>query len=187
MTKTRKIPTKPCAKCPFKDGHWLHEDRRAEIAEGLRQDLSFYCHNSVDYEYEDEEGHSPGLITSSSHECIGAIVLADRDGFATQMTRMAAGLGMLDLDNLDGSKIPWKGLDDWVYQGEDPPSVETCNTVGPNCIAPAGMLHPNGGISLGAEPADLDCPSCGEPVCSECVDAEGYCGFCHFDEDEEDL
>src|SRR5690606_41224062 len=68
----------------------------------------------------------------------------DRDGFATQMTRMAAGLGLLDLDNLDGSKIPWKGLDDWVYQGEDPPSVETCNTVGPNCIAPAGMLNPNG-------------------------------------------
>lgn len=105
-------------------------------------------------------------------------MLADRDGFATQMTRVSVALRSLDIDALDGSTIPWDTLDDWVLQGEEREEVETCNTVERNCLAPAGIMNPNGGISYGTEAADGECVECGEPLCSECADDEGYCGYC---------
>lgn len=177
---TLSIATTPCAKCPFKDGDWLRRERRKEISDDLKRDNTFYCHATVDYETEiEDEEENNGQITDSSKECVGAHILSDRSGFASQMHRISERLGMVP-EKINDKTIPWRNLDDWVDQGGEDPAdedFEPCNVVGPNCIAPAGFMVA-GGIIEGDEPATTECVVCGDPSCEECVDEEGICVYC---------
>jgi len=47
----------------------------------------------------------------------------------------------------------------------------------PGCLAPAGWLE-GGSVVRGTTSADGECPTCGEPVCSECADENGRCESC---------
>lgn len=182
---SKVMATAPCAKCPFKDGDWLREDRRQEIADALKGDQTFFCHSTVDYETEVEDDHEgDGLVTSDSRECVGAHVLSVRSGFATQYHRSLERLGIMpDDEDFKDESIPWKNLDDWVLQGGEREYVETCSYVGPDCEAPAGWMSGNGAISYGEVAAEEECESCGEPVCGACINTDGYCGFCAEDEE----
>lgn len=183
MTSTRVMATSPCANCPFKDGDWLREDRRKEIADSLKNDQAFFCHSTVDYE-SDEDGVD-GEVTSDSRECVGAHVLSVRSGFASQYHRNLERFGIMpdDEDFKDGS-IPWKDLDDWVLQGGEREYVETCSVVNPGCEAPAGFMTSNGGISYGEDAAEFECEACGEPVCGSCMNDADLCAYCAEYEDE---
>lgn len=182
----KAMATSPCAKCPFKDGDWLREDRRREISEALKHDQTFFCHSTVEYETEvEDEGESVGLVTSDSRECVGAHILSVRSGFAVQYHRNLERLGVMPEDeDFKGDSIPWRDLDDWVLQGGEPEEIEPCSYAGPNCEAPAGWLNSNGSISYGDVSADLECQGCYEPVCGSCVNDDGFCGYCEESEDD---
>jgi hypothetical protein len=68
---------------------------------------------------------------------------------------------------------------------EQEDEVPTCNSVEAGCLAPAGYLGSGGGVISGTDAADLECPSCGEPVCSNCANDDGLCVFCAEQEDND--
>lgn len=171
------IALKSCSNCPFKDGDWLHQARRQEIADSLAADHMFPCHKTVDYSNDDSDGH----ITPDSKECVGASILSERSGFVSQHRRIAERLDMVP-EQLDGSTIPWQSLEDWVLQGAERGHVETCSVVGPDCEAPAGYMNSNGSITYGEDEATEECEMCGEPVCSACISIDGFCDLCGDDE-----
>jgi hypothetical protein len=190
MTTKTVSMTKPCAKCPFRDGDWLRRERRSEIARGLLNDEWFACHATVDYgEGEGPEGgeeewwdEPDGQITDRSKECAGAIVVSERSGFSSQYRRIMVRLGAAS-GEIDGSGIPWQSLNEWVNQGEDDEESEgePCSVVNEGCEAPAGYMTANG-VAHGTEFAENECEGCGEPVCDNCLGENGMCDYCNEDE-----
>lgn len=175
---------------------YLRRDRRVEIAQSLVDGVDFPCHATVNYDvdWEDPDGF-PEADTADAVMCAGAAKAILLDGGSTQMMRIAERLGMADLDAVENHKVDVWPLLQWqtLAEGatadnpiEDDEEVETCNTVGENCLAPAGYLGANGGIAYGTEAADLECPGCGEAVCSECADDKGRCGWCAEQEEDDE-
>ena len=62
-------------------------------------------------------------------------------------------------------------------EGDEVDSTETCNTVGDDCLAPAGYRDDDGTIRVGTVAATNRCAQCDEPVCDACV-SDGLCGDC---------
>lgn len=89
-----KIRKRPCADCPFlrKDGAIrLGEERIEEIIE---TDGTFYCHQSVVYE-EDDEGFDEGVGTEA---CAGWLAFCHNSGEGGQMARIILRLGVSEID-----------------------------------------------------------------------------------------
>lgn len=192
------VALSPCAKCPFRKDVpiYLRLERRQDIVETLADGNHFWCHESVGHE-EDEDGEA-WTDTSDSIECAGAAKAMMQSGGSSQMMRISERLGMAKLDKTAESKVEVWNLDDWnrlaegstgdkpVWEIGDEGGVNTCCYVGPNCIAPAGHMTPSGMALHGLEEATNECPGCGEYVCDECCNDEGYCGWCREDEEDED-
>jgi hypothetical protein len=172
---------------------YLHVGRRADIAHGLVDGRDFYCHETVGYDNEDDDGETVP-DTMDAVICAGAAKSLLAAGGSTQMMRIAERLGLADLD-VTAERGPdvwdlnlWTEIemgstgDDWQYAEEA--EVETCNTVNDGCLAPAGFLGSNGGVVRGAEAADGRCAECDEPLCSNCADSKGRCIMCTDEEDE---
>jgi hypothetical protein len=188
----RAITSAPCKHCPFRKDVpiYLRSGRRDEIADTLRRGVSFPCHETVSHEEMDDDEYVAD--TGGAVECAGALKALMADGGTTQLARIAERLGLADLDKTGHRGADCWALSDWTRLAEgstgdepewevgdeDGVDVETCNTVNDGCLAPAGYLTASGAVEHGTEAADLECPCCGEPVCSNCADEQGRCGSC---------
>lgn len=175
---------RPCAKCPFRSDvpGYLRRARAQEIAEALARGGEFACHETTVPDSDDPES---GLTEGpGSKHCAGALIVMEREGQPGQMMRIAERVGEYDPAALDMGAPVVRSLYDFVrHHGEDEADAfedeeECCNTVGPDCEAPAGILV--GGAVLPAErTGELhECPGCGEFVCSACSNEEGKCERC---------
>ena len=185
MRAPKVVSGRPCAHCPFRQDVpiYLRQDRRVEIAHALANDGDFPCHETTT----EDEDEGERIATADTVACAGAVKALALSGGTGQTMRIAERLGLVDLDRAETHGAAVWPLDRWVLLAEgataDNPieeeaEVETCGTVGPTCLAPAGYLGSSGGVVRGTVAADGECPDCGEPVCSECADDEGRCGSC---------
>lgn len=192
---TLVVTKAPCAKCPFRKDVpiYLHQGRRAEIAETLINGGGFDCHATVDYSEEDDDDNTvPSTVDASL--CSGAMAALAQSGGSNQLIRVAARLGMLDSEaHPEMPEIVWS-LTEWVRLAEgatveNPEEIEgeTCAIVDSGCEAPAGYLGSGGGVVEGVEYVDTWCYSCGDPVCDSCLAVytpEPLCPYCAEVEDE---
>lgn len=193
-TKTRPSPViskAPCAKCPFRKDVpiYLRLGRREEIARSVADGLTFWCHETT-VATENGEALTAG---PSSAECAGAAKAVMLSGGSTQSMRIAERLGMVDLDEVAARGVEVWSLHEWTEleegsTGENPihSEVETCSYVGPNCTAPIGYMGSNGGVVRGTEAADAECVTCGEAICSSCLEDYDECPSCRGDDADDD-
>jgi hypothetical protein len=187
-TTTRVIAARPCAKCPFLAKYrgeldYLHPARRPEIMRSVHGGSTFACHETTTYDEETEEM----IQTSESLPCAGLALVVLRAGFEPPGSlKFAERLGMFDAQAFLDSNA---NVETWTHEQatglDTDEEIETCNTVGPYCLAPAGYME-GGAVIRGMDAADGECPACGEAVCSECADEEGLCGTCTETEEDDE-
>jgi hypothetical protein len=200
MSSPLIVTKAPCAKCPFRKDVpiYLHQERRAEIADALINQRDFHCHATVDYDtgVEDEEGFDVPS-TAGASLCAGAMTALALSGGSNQSMRIAARLGLIESETGEESDNVWS-LTEWVklaegataddYVEEDEEG-ETCSIVDAGCEAPAGYMGSGGGIVEGTVYVDTHCYGCGDPVCDSCLatyDPEPLCPYCAEVEDEDE-
>ena len=185
-TSTLPITARPCAKCPFLgkfkgDDDYLRPGRRYGIIRGMMEGGGeFPCHEHVVHDDSECDGESDDCVVSTGPQCAGAALVLLRAERDNQMLRIMERIGALDTPSfLDrNADVELWSFEDCERDGlEDEEEAEPCNTVGDNCIAPAGFMS-GGGVIRGTESADCECRECGEPVCSECISEDGLCGTC---------
>ena len=189
-----KSLTRPCRRCPFLaefkgDNDYLNEGRRAGI---VASGGEFPCHNTVDYDAQDEDAdsHIPG---DDEAPCVGRDLLALRARNPHQMLRIRIQLGMTDPEALLAANAD---VELWTYAEciteEEPDDFEPCSVVDTDCEAPAGYMDGDGVVS-GTESAAHTCDACGQPVCANCSttrrdgeypDGLRYCNDCIEYEDD---
>lgn len=103
---------KECANCPFFDPNQLHlsRERKLEIVASIRSDASFHCHATLDYNTEDDDP----MPTARTQECVGSMILQEREGRVNQMLRIMERIGMYDHTKLDMASVPYPTFDDWI-------------------------------------------------------------------------
>lgn len=171
MTKTL---TAPCRKCPFRaefqgDSDYLRAGRRRGIVENAEQGGTFPCHNTVDYDaQDDDEWEAEHVHTDGEVPCVGLDLALLRAERPPQMLRIRMSLGHVDPDKLlaDNADVKLWSYNDLITDGIDD-DFEPCSVVGPDCEAPAGYMV-GGAVVHGEESADRVCDGCGMPVCAAC-------------------
>lgn len=107
---------RPCARCPFRTDiePFIRADRAREIANALCSNSIFHCHETVDYNDEDEEGN--GQITDKSKWCTGALIVMEKEAIAdaNQMVRIYQRVGGLDMAALDLEAPVPDSLEAWI-------------------------------------------------------------------------
>lgn len=107
----------PCNNCPFRRDvkFCLHPERRQEIADALRHDMTFSCHKTVDYsdEWNDSSTHIP---TEDEQHCAGALIVLNRSGelFNNFLYRLAVWAKLFDPDKLNMHAPVFDTLDQFV-------------------------------------------------------------------------
>lgn len=95
---------KPCKLCPFRKDidPFLGRARAQEIADGLRADGTFYCHQTV--EYDDDHWDEDGSYFDNGEEqhCAGAALCLEHEERPNQMMRIAERIGAYDRTKLKG-------------------------------------------------------------------------------------
>lgn len=96
--------TRPCAKCPFRSDipSYISPARVREIEYTLDRG-EFPCHETCDYDHEDEDGMPFGRETEQSQHCAGALILLEKEERPSQMMRIMERLRMYDRTKLDMS------------------------------------------------------------------------------------
>jgi hypothetical protein len=184
-----------CARCPFRSDVpiYLREEFRQQIVdEMIHQQQTIPCHEYVEFA-EGEDGEE--YASRTGPQCFGSLKALDRVGSSTQLQRIEERLGMRSEGEYERGPDVWD-LNVWarIPMGETAETfdldsldhVETCNTVGDDCEAPAGYMSAGGGIVVGTVAATNECPECGEMVCDACVRVDGRCGNCAGWDEEED-
>lgn len=100
---------KPCKNCPFlkaevqpKNKGWLGRGRAKEIYDSMAvEDQDFPCHKTTKT---DDDGFE-SITTEQTQMCAGALILQQKEGFATQMVRIAGRLDMFNPDELIGRDL----------------------------------------------------------------------------------
>lgn len=106
--------TRPCSNCPFlKEGGIRLSRARAKEIGGMmlsRDGGTFPCHKTT----VDTEDGEDRMVGSESLHCAGALIFAEKQGFANQMMRIAERLGIYDASKLD--KASFGGVFDSLKQ-----------------------------------------------------------------------
>ena len=107
--------SEPCGNmCPFRIDclkGWLGEKRATEIIDALtREDKTFACHKTVEYDDDDE------LVLNNPKEqhCAGAMILLEKNGFANQMMRICERIGLYDRNKLNMDAKVFDEFDDFI-------------------------------------------------------------------------
>lgn len=168
---------KVCAKCPFRakfmgEQDYLRPGRRAEIALSVLEGGEFPCHETVDYDTE-EDFDGPRMPQQGEEPCVGLDIVMLRAGQMGQMQRIRERIGMLDVETLLrlSRRMKMWTWDEVTFDDVEAIEGEPCSIVGQNCLAPAGYAVGDG-VMAGTDMLDPDeyCHECGEPVCSECME-----------------
>lgn len=181
----------PCGNCPFrKDRPFYLDPRRArKIAASFTQG-DFTCHKTIDYDRVDEDGET--LLGGPGEKvCGGMIGMMKNEGFSNQTVRIAERLGMIDWEKVDGSNV-YDSRREFVeamdaLHGVEPDETPHCEISGPGCEDPAGWMTSSGVVeNLDPGKAEVECQSCGDPMCPGCVweENDAFCVNCGPDEDE---
>ena len=185
-TKTSRlvVTKRPCVGCPFSNREkavGLGYERRAEIAASLERGEHFWCHETVDYAVEDDDGEVLPSPSRGAVCCAGATVIAYRDGGLPGYLRMCASFGSFNPDVLEADSagmVPWDSFYEWretaLEIGEEEREEEereTCDVVGPGCLAPAGWMD-GGRVVHGDTFVEDHCECCGAPMCEACTAEE---------------
>jgi hypothetical protein len=100
--------TEPCPKCPFRTDvrPFLRKARAREIVTMLtRQQGTFQCHMTVDYEKaEDDDGEIDAIVAASSanaQHCAGALIMLEHMEQPNQMMRICERIGEYDRRKLN--------------------------------------------------------------------------------------
>lgn len=195
-----------CKSCPFRkeDGDGksmgpvrLRVGRIIEIHNTITNwhGGTFSCHKTVDYaEREEDEDDDEGCAyvpAAEEHHCAGALGYVHNLGSdGAQFTKFAVYQPCGTYEDYGPADEVFNSLEEWKRSADDydegEGDIESCNTVGPDCIAPAGFMT-NGGVTHGTEAADGECSECSDATCSECLD-DGLCGSCagYRDRDDEE-
>lgn len=98
--------TTPCKHCPFRKGaNYLSKERACEIANGLKEDKTFTCH---------EKTHSLGWSRQKKEQhCAGATIVLENEENSNQMMRIMERLGLYDRKKLKRTHVV-KGLDEFI-------------------------------------------------------------------------
>jgi hypothetical protein len=177
----------PCAKCPFRakfkgDKDYLRVGRRADIALSILRGSEFPCHETVDYDVEDEDGW-PIPDDSKATPCVGLDLVQLRADRAGQMLRIRERLGVTNTAELlhRGRNVKLWTWEEILTEGMPSSGEELdgdcCSVCGPECEAPAGYLF--GGEAFASDDTtDNICPTCGEYVCESCMfDRDHPCAY----------
>lgn len=109
--------TSPCDDCPFliKGGIRLRKARVREIARGAldSQGATFSCHKTVNYGGENGEA-LPETRDEQEQHCAGALIFAEKNGVANQMTRIMERLGLYDARKLKNRELVFGKLGDML-------------------------------------------------------------------------
>jgi hypothetical protein len=105
---------RPCAMCPFRSDiePYLTPLRAREIATSLRYGAGFACHLTT-ATAEDEEGADTRVEAPWSMQCAGALITMEREGVASQLTRIAERLGLYHRNRLDMNAPTYEALAAW--------------------------------------------------------------------------
>lgn len=114
--------TRPCPKCPFRTDidPFLTHGRAREIADALRRGTSFECHETLDYDSDDEAPRS----TPKSRFCTGAAITMEREGVLdhNQMARISMRLGLMDPTKFDTDSPVCDSLKAWIARHRKTPA-----------------------------------------------------------------
>lgn len=94
----------PCKSCPFRTDRpfFLTTGRVREILRALTErDQTFACHNTVDYDKEDEHDEPDGeqrprMSTAAEQHCAGALILLEHIERPNQWMRIAERIRLYD-------------------------------------------------------------------------------------------
>jgi hypothetical protein len=105
---------RPCAMCPFRSDiePYLTPMGAHEIATSLRNGAGFPCHLTT-AAAGDEEGADTRAETPWSMQCAGALIMMEREGVSSQLTRIAERLGLYDRNRLDMNAPTYEALAAW--------------------------------------------------------------------------
>jgi len=98
---------RPCAQCPFRRdvAPFLTVGRVVELEDALvRQQQTFACHKTVDYDNESDEHDEDGEpidFSDDEQHCAGAMILLEKLDKPNQMMRIAERIGRYDREKLD--------------------------------------------------------------------------------------
>jgi hypothetical protein len=96
---------RPCPNCPFRTDipGYLTAARAQEIIEALFADdwASFGCHETTEYVEDEETGLGDRQCVDSTQHCAGSLILLLKLGRPNVATRMAAAMGLIDLDAIE--------------------------------------------------------------------------------------
>lgn len=192
--------TSPCKKCPFRTDSdaYLRPERYSEIASSLNQGSDFVCHQTIDYN-DDDEGESQASIGSRSQMCAGAMATLEKQNTPTQSMRVAERMGLYDASKLEDAPV-YDSLAEWVKEKAGIPTVTDengdtyefghCEVVSSRCADPAGMMIGGSAVSNPklptCNPLEDNCQSCGSMMCSECTSENDPTLCVECDEGDED-
>jgi len=101
-----------CKSCPFrKDRPFLTRGRAVEIANALRNDASFTCHNTLDYNVEDGPAY-----TEKSDWCAGSLAVMHNEGstYDNVLLRLASQFMGYEPEELKDTDECFDNLDDFI-------------------------------------------------------------------------
>ena len=106
---------RPCKTCPFTDPHtlYLSPARKEEIAASLQSGAQFICHNTFEWD-EDDEGESYPAYDQHSQFCAGALIMLEKEGEDHQLTQVARRLGLYEPGVLDITLVPFGSFEEWI-------------------------------------------------------------------------
>lgn len=93
---------RPCKTCPFRAKAGGTFGLTAKRLEGIITGTAFQCHNTVDYEYFDDERKRQG---KKPQQCAGLMSLLHREGKSNNIMQIAERLGAFDPEKLDHSEV----------------------------------------------------------------------------------
>jgi hypothetical protein len=180
---------RPCPKCPFRTDclpEWLGAERAAEIAQSITiHQGTFACHETTE---------AGGADRGKEQHCAGALIMLEHMGEPPpQNVRVAARLGMCDLDNLDLEAPVFTSSGAFIdhHSNDRFEQGEPCCIANAGCQAPAGFGTSYRGAveAVVAADATVECAGCGQFVCEGCSeDTEDgrFCDHCRegWEDDE---
>jgi len=100
--------TTPCSNCPFRSDvtPYIRSARVREIERSLVRS-EFPCHKTTKHDEDGERFRTKGEV-----HCAGALILMQKEGTSSQMTRIAERLGMYNPEKLDMEAPVYESFDE---------------------------------------------------------------------------
>lgn len=113
--------TDPCTHCPFRTdtGQAITAERAADLAEDISTTSTFYCHQTLPRDNDDEAPRHDGTpdverLGTRTRACAGALIVLEKSHQASAPMRMGQALGLYDPNRLNMDAPTYDTLNAWV-------------------------------------------------------------------------